>query len=163
MPIDWGGNCSFSVILLLTSPAATRIKFAPVQKLPNRFPCGAGLVQNNEPLFQRASLKLADVMGGTLRLFFFGHATLQIESPRGVRVITDYNDFFRASVLPDTAPERALKVTVCLISCTILWPPIFYSRLLKHKMVLNGFFQDHTVATIKHHPDQPEPYPIVPS
>jgi L-ascorbate metabolism protein UlaG (beta-lactamase superfamily) len=36
-----------------------------------------------------------------VRLTFVGHATFLIESPGGVTVATDYNDYVRPSVLPD--------------------------------------------------------------
>ena len=38
-----------------------------------------------------------------LRLTFVGHATFLIESPGGVRVATDYNDYVRPEVVPDVA------------------------------------------------------------
>ncbi len=38
--------------------------------------------------------------GGTVRLTFVGHATFLIESPQGVTIATDYNDYVRPSVVP---------------------------------------------------------------
>jgi L-ascorbate metabolism protein UlaG (beta-lactamase superfamily) len=38
-----------------------------------------------------------------LRLTFVGHATFLIESPGGVRIATDYNDYVRPEVVPDVA------------------------------------------------------------
>jgi L-ascorbate metabolism protein UlaG (beta-lactamase superfamily) len=40
---------------------------------------------------------------GEVSLGFVGHATFLIESPGGVRVATDYNDYVRPSVVPDVA------------------------------------------------------------
>jgi len=84
-----------------------------------RFPCGAGLVHNQlmpgleggfaglknlrSGLLQKANLQVADLQRGELNLTFVGHATFLIQSPAGVKVITDYNDYYRASVLPDIA------------------------------------------------------------
>ena len=37
---------------------------------------------------------------GTVSITFLGHASFLIESPAGVRVVTDYNDMIRAPVTP---------------------------------------------------------------
>lgn len=46
----------------------------------------------------RATLQKDEV-----RLTFAGHSTFLIESPGGVRIATDYNDYVRAGVTPDIA------------------------------------------------------------
>jgi L-ascorbate metabolism protein UlaG (beta-lactamase superfamily) len=38
---------------------------------------------------------------GTVSITFLGHASFLIESPAGVRIVTDYNDMIRAPVTPD--------------------------------------------------------------
>ena len=38
---------------------------------------------------------------GAVSITFLGHASFLIESPAGVRVVTDYNDMIRAAVTPD--------------------------------------------------------------
>lgn len=38
-----------------------------------------------------------------VKITFVGHATFQIESPKGVRIATDYNDYVRPSAVPDIA------------------------------------------------------------
>jgi len=78
---------------------------AQVTKQKNvRLPCGAGLVQHRlEPRVIAASYELADVAAGQLRIDFAGHSTFLITSPGGVKVATDYNDYYRAKVLPDIA------------------------------------------------------------
>jgi L-ascorbate metabolism protein UlaG (beta-lactamase superfamily) len=38
-----------------------------------------------------------------IRVTFVGHASFLIETPRGARAVTDYNDYVRASVTPDVA------------------------------------------------------------
>ena len=38
---------------------------------------------------------------GAVSITFLGHASFLIESPAGVRVVTDYNDMIRAPVTPD--------------------------------------------------------------
>lgn len=96
------------VVLILAFPAGAQIQSVqqqvlPQQKKPKRFPCGAGFVLNDISPIKRVSYRLTDVTAGALRLSFIGHATFLLESPGGVRVITDYNDYFRAKVLPDIA------------------------------------------------------------
>jgi L-ascorbate metabolism protein UlaG (beta-lactamase superfamily) len=38
-----------------------------------------------------------------VRITFVGHASFLIETPRSVKAVTDYNDYVRASVIPDIA------------------------------------------------------------
>src|SRR5580765_3233356 len=38
---------------------------------------------------------------GAVGITFLGHASFLIESPSGVRIVTDYNDLIRASTVPD--------------------------------------------------------------
>lgn len=40
---------------------------------------------------------------GTVDLTFLGHASFVIQSPGGVRIVTDYNDFIRPDFAPDIA------------------------------------------------------------
>jgi L-ascorbate metabolism protein UlaG (beta-lactamase superfamily) len=57
-----------------------------------------GLVAHRPPLMLRAALGSDDV-----RITFVGHATFLIESPGGIRVATDYNDYVGPQVTPDIA------------------------------------------------------------
>jgi L-ascorbate metabolism protein UlaG (beta-lactamase superfamily) len=50
-----------------------------------------------------AALHRAALAGHEVRLTFVGHATWLIESAGGVRIATDYNDYFRPSVVPEIA------------------------------------------------------------
>ena len=52
-------------------------------------------------LVQPATLRLAQLKSGEVRISFVGHSTFLIESLRGVKIATDYNDYVRPSVLPD--------------------------------------------------------------
>ncbi len=55
-------------------------------------------------LVQPASMKLAQQSRqGPVRITFVGHATFIIESPEGIRVATDYNDYVRSPIVPDIA------------------------------------------------------------
>src|SRR5688572_30312064 len=60
---------------------------------------------------QRASLQLAALEASEARLTFVGHATWLIESPGGVSIATDYNDYIRPSVVPDIATMNRAHTT----------------------------------------------------
>jgi L-ascorbate metabolism protein UlaG (beta-lactamase superfamily) len=51
-----------------------------------------------QPRILRAALS-----DGQVALSFVGHASFLIETPRGVKAVTDYNDYVRAPVTPDVA------------------------------------------------------------
>lgn len=94
-----------AVLLVFGISAAAPAQSVP-GKSPVRPPCGTGFV-HNVPVwgggFRRASFRLAGITAGQLRIGFAGHSTFLITSPRGVKVATDYNDYYRAEVLPDIA------------------------------------------------------------
>jgi L-ascorbate metabolism protein UlaG (beta-lactamase superfamily) len=52
---------------------------------------------------QPARFQMAELQKGEVRLSFIGHSTFLIESNKGVRIATDYNDYVRPSILPDIA------------------------------------------------------------
>ena len=79
-----------------------------------RMPCGSGIVNyehQSQYLVTNISAKSSFVrhvnvgpkgpQSGQLGLTFVGHSTFLIQSPENIRVITDYNDYFRADVQPD--------------------------------------------------------------
>jgi L-ascorbate metabolism protein UlaG (beta-lactamase superfamily) len=57
-----------------------------------------GLIASAPPLVLRAALAKNEV-----GLTFIGHSTFHIETPQGVRIATDYNDYVRGPVLPRIA------------------------------------------------------------
>lgn len=61
------------------------------------------LVAGSPPAILPASFDPAALNPDQVRVTYIGHATFQIESPQGVRIATDYNDFVRPPVLPDIA------------------------------------------------------------
>jgi len=62
-----------------------------------------GLVAGDRPRAMPVALKLAALKPDQVRLIFIGHATFLIESPQGVRIATDYNDYTRPPATPDIA------------------------------------------------------------
>src|ERR1700694_6282455 len=59
------------------------------------------LVADRPPLISPVSYRLAAKGEDEVRLTFIGHATFLIESPAGVRIATDYNDYVRPTIIPD--------------------------------------------------------------
>jgi L-ascorbate metabolism protein UlaG (beta-lactamase superfamily) len=60
-------------------------------------PC-MGLVSSREVRIHRVALG-----AGEIGITFVGHATFLLESPGGIKIATDYNDYVRPSVVPDIA------------------------------------------------------------
>ena len=56
-----------------------------------------GLVARGRP----PAFRLAALDADQVRLTFIGHSTFLIESPGGVRIATDYNDYLKLPALPD--------------------------------------------------------------
>lgn len=52
---------------------------------------------------QQARYEPTALKSDEVSLTYVGHSTFLIESPRGVRVATDYNDYVRPTVVPDIA------------------------------------------------------------
>jgi L-ascorbate metabolism protein UlaG (beta-lactamase superfamily) len=70
----------------------------PTSELSDRCP---GLVAADRPPVVPAAFQVAALADGEVRLTYVGHSTFLIESPRRVRIATDYNDYVRPPVLPD--------------------------------------------------------------
>jgi L-ascorbate metabolism protein UlaG (beta-lactamase superfamily) len=70
----------------------------PSSEFADRCP---GLVASGVPRVVPASFTLAALNQDQVRLTYVGHSTFLIESPRLVRIATDYNDYVRPPVLPD--------------------------------------------------------------
>ncbi|HXW26375.1 MAG TPA: MBL fold metallo-hydrolase [Xanthobacteraceae bacterium] len=60
-----------------------------------------GLVAADPPRVVPAAFKSAALADGEVRLTYVGHSTFLIESPRLVRIATDYNDYVRPPLVPD--------------------------------------------------------------
>ncbi|MBV9262067.1 MAG: MBL fold metallo-hydrolase [Pseudolabrys sp.] len=58
--------------------------------------CPGLVAQRPQSLLRRAALN-----GDQVRISYIGHATFLIESPRLVRIATDYNDYVKPPVVPD--------------------------------------------------------------
>jgi L-ascorbate metabolism protein UlaG (beta-lactamase superfamily) len=50
-----------------------------------------------------AAFSLAALAADEVRISYAGHSTFMIESPRGVKIATDYNDYVKPMAVPDIA------------------------------------------------------------
>jgi len=62
-----------------------------------------GLISRNTPRVIPASLRLTALAADQARITYIGHSTFLIESPKLVRIATDYNDYVVPPVVPDIA------------------------------------------------------------
>ena len=60
-----------------------------------------GLIASDRPRAVPAAFDFAALPNGRVRITYSGHSTFLLESPKLVRVATDYNDYVRTLVLPD--------------------------------------------------------------
>jgi L-ascorbate metabolism protein UlaG (beta-lactamase superfamily) len=89
-----------SLSLVLAAPLVAAAQgSAPVK--PEMTESCPGLVAQNSPPFMRAALRLAALKEGEVRINYIGHSTFLIESPKLIRIATDFNDYVKPSILPD--------------------------------------------------------------
>lgn len=62
-----------------------------------------GLVARTRPHAVPAAFNLVALNADQARITYIGHATFLLESPQGVRIATDYNDYVRPAIIPDIA------------------------------------------------------------
>ncbi len=85
-----------AVAAALVLPAVLRAQPTAPQPKPEMFENCPGLVARGIPRVLPASLKSDEV-----RINYVGHSTFLLESPRGTKIATDYNDYVKPRVLPD--------------------------------------------------------------
>jgi L-ascorbate metabolism protein UlaG (beta-lactamase superfamily) len=61
------------------------------------------MVAGQPPRAIPAAFNLAALAGDQVRISYSGHSTFLIESPQGVKIATDYNDYVKPRGLPDIA------------------------------------------------------------
>jgi L-ascorbate metabolism protein UlaG (beta-lactamase superfamily) len=88
-------------LALSTIPAVAfeRVQ-APAQKPEMSENC-PGLIASDRPRAIPAAFRLAALSADQIRITYAGHSTFLIESPKLVRIATDYNDYVKPPVLPD--------------------------------------------------------------
>ena len=74
---------------------------SPPQDKPEMMENCPGMVAGQPPRAIPASFTVAALAGDQVRISYAGHSTFLIESPQGVKIATDYNDYVKPRVLPD--------------------------------------------------------------
>jgi len=85
--------------VLLISPAHTQP--APPAPKPEMMENCPGLVAQKIPRAIPAAFQLAALAGDQIRISYSGHSTFLVESPGGVKIATDYNDYVKPRALPN--------------------------------------------------------------
>jgi L-ascorbate metabolism protein UlaG (beta-lactamase superfamily) len=88
-----------SLCLAFAATPALAQGSAPVK--PEMMESCPGLVARERPRAIPAAFRLAALKEGEVRISYVGHSTFLIESPKLVRIATDFNDYVKPAVLPD--------------------------------------------------------------
>jgi L-ascorbate metabolism protein UlaG (beta-lactamase superfamily) len=95
-------STALTVAMTLALPVAAQAPGSPAGKPEMRESC-PGMVAGDTPRVTPAGLQFAALAPDQVRITFIGHATFLIESPKLVRIATDYNDYVRPPLVPDIA------------------------------------------------------------
>ncbi len=93
-----------AALAVLFGPATLQAaaQSAPPSAKPEMMENCPGLVAGAPPArLIPAAFKVAALASDEVRISYVGHSTFLIESPRGVKIATDYNDYVKPRVLPD--------------------------------------------------------------
>ncbi len=97
-----GGLLGALVLLAVFVVVQPHAQSAPPAKKPEMMENCPGLVAADQPRVLPAAFKVA-LNSDQVRITYVGHSTFLIESPKLVRIATDYNDYVRPSVVPTVA------------------------------------------------------------
>ena len=92
---------ALGVIAISALPPQGLAQGAAPQAKPEMAESCPGLVANDRPRVIPAAFRLAALKEGEVRINYIGHSTFLIESPKLVRMATDYNDYVKPPILPD--------------------------------------------------------------
>jgi len=98
----FSGMISAALSIAMTLAFAARAVAQPPAAKPEMRENCPGLVAWDAPRAVPAALQVA-VNPDQIRVNYIGHSTFLVESPQGVRIATDYNDYIRPSAVPDIA------------------------------------------------------------
>ena len=84
---------------------------APPAAKPEMIESCPGLVAGRPPFLQPAAFRLAALAADQVRISYVGHSTFLLESPRLVRIATDYNDYVKPPLLPDIVTMNRAHTT----------------------------------------------------
>ena len=87
--------------LPIAAAHAQRLPAQPKSDKPEMMENCPGMVAGQRPRAIPAAFKLAALAGDQVRISYAGHSTFMIESPGGMKIATDYNDYVKPRALPD--------------------------------------------------------------
>src|SRR3954453_950006 len=91
-----------AIAMLAALPtAAAQAQPSPQQPKPEMMENCPGMGAGQPPRAIPAAFNLAALGGDQVRISSAGHSTFMIESPQGVKIATDYNDYVKPRALPD--------------------------------------------------------------
>jgi L-ascorbate metabolism protein UlaG (beta-lactamase superfamily) len=90
-----------ALAVLAAGPATAQP--APTPAKPEMMENCPGLVAGQPPRLIPAAYNLASLAADEVRISYVGHSTFMLESPKGVKIATDYNDYVKPRVIPDIA------------------------------------------------------------
>ena len=97
-----GVLAAFASMVLLVCARGAIAQTPPAPGTPQMRENCPGLVASDAPRLIPAAYRLAAALNpDQVRINYVGHSTFLIESPQGVRIATDYNDYVRPPILPD--------------------------------------------------------------
>jgi L-ascorbate metabolism protein UlaG (beta-lactamase superfamily) len=91
----------FAAALLSLAAIPAVAQPAPAPAKPEMMENCPGLVAGDRPRVIPAAFNVAALAGGEVRISYAGHSTFTLESPRGVTIATDYNDYVKPRALPN--------------------------------------------------------------
>ncbi|MGD9847325.1 MAG: MBL fold metallo-hydrolase [Variibacter sp.] len=87
----------------LTGAASSAEPAHPPAPKPEMTEGCPGLIAARPPRLMSVAFQRTALNPDQVRLTYIGHSTFLIESPRLVRIATDYNDYVRPAIVPDIA------------------------------------------------------------
>src|SRR5262249_54587992 len=93
--------CTAVAALVAAAGAPALSQPAPAPAKPEMMENCPGLVAGQPPRLIPASFSLASLAADEVRISYVGHSTFLLESPRGVKIATDFNDYVKPRVIPD--------------------------------------------------------------
>jgi L-ascorbate metabolism protein UlaG (beta-lactamase superfamily) len=99
----WAVGVALCLVAAASASAAEPIQAQGAAPKPEMTEGCPGLIATRRPQAIPAAFRLAALSADQARLTYIGHSTFLIESPRLVRIATDYNDYVRPAIVPDIA------------------------------------------------------------
>jgi L-ascorbate metabolism protein UlaG (beta-lactamase superfamily) len=96
-------NTLLAALALLAVLSAAPAFAQPAPAKPEMMENCPGFVAQDHPRAMPAALRLAELASDEARISYIGHSTFLLQSPRGVKIATDYNDYVKPRELPDIA------------------------------------------------------------